>query len=334
MKNWTIFSLSAGASQVRGSCCVRAGAVLRRAAFAAGIVASILGSASAFAGWGEQGSVYTSRGEYSGTRETSCGAGNCTRTGRILGGSGRSATNSNTISRTAPGQFSDSGTATGSNGRSVQHAGDTSCANGTCSHTGTGTVTGPDGRSTTTSDSLTRDARGQYSSSATINGPNGNTVNHSSALNCAGTSCSRSGTVSGPNGGAVPHSGNAALVAPGVDASSGSVSTHEGTVETVRTTVVVGGAPVAPTPLPVIVASPPAQVLVAPPPVVVVPQPAQIVIGRAPVMVVPPPAPVVVATPAVAVALPSAAVIVVPSHASVWVPGHWVGALWERGHWS
>ncbi|AOJ42552.1 hypothetical protein WJ23_32395 [Burkholderia lata] len=75
-----------------------------------------------------------------------------------------------------PGQFSNSGTAVGPNGRSVEHSGDTSCAGGTCSHTGS--LTGADGHSASTSGSVTRNGPGQYSSSVTITGSNGNTTSH------------------------------------------------------------------------------------------------------------------------------------------------------------
>ena len=63
--------------------------------------------------------------------------------------SGGFASNTGTVTRNAPGQFSNSGTATGRYGNSVQHAGDTSCVGGSCSHTGT--LTGPDGKTATTS---------------------------------------------------------------------------------------------------------------------------------------------------------------------------------------
>ena len=67
-------------------------------------------------------------------------------------------------------------------------AGDTNCAGGTCSHTGT--LTGPDGKTATTSGDVTKTAPGQYSSSGSVTGSNGNTVNHSASTNCAGASCS------------------------------------------------------------------------------------------------------------------------------------------------
>ena len=132
------------------------------------------------------------------------------------------ATNTGTVTRNSPGQFSNSGTATGRYGNSVQHAGDTNCAGGTCSHTGN--LTGPDGKTATTDGSVTRTAPGQYSSSGTINGSNGNTVSHSASTNCAGSTCSRSGTVTGNDGGTVNHSGSATRVAPGVVTTSSSVT--------------------------------------------------------------------------------------------------------------
>ncbi len=129
------------------------------------------------------------------------------------------ATNTGTVNRTAPGQFSNSGTATGPNGRQVQHSGDTSCAGGTCDHTGA--LNGSDGHSATTSGSVTRNAPGQYSSSGTVTGANGNTTSHTASTDCAGSTCNRSGTVTGSDGGTVNHSGSATRVAPGVVTTGG-----------------------------------------------------------------------------------------------------------------
>ena len=117
-----------------------------------------LGSASAFA-WSQHGTAYTSRGTYNGAHYGSCGAGSCSHAGGVAGPYGGIATNSGTVTRTGTGQFSNSGTATGRYGNSVQHAGDTSCAGGTCSHTGT--LTGQDGKTASTDGSVTRNAPGQ-----------------------------------------------------------------------------------------------------------------------------------------------------------------------------
>ena len=109
---------------------------LRKLALAATVVVLALGSASAFA-WSQHGTAYTSRGTYNGARYGSCGGGSCSHAGGVAGPYGSFATNTGTVTRNAPGEFSNSGTATGRYGNSVQHAGDTNCAGGTCSHTGT-----------------------------------------------------------------------------------------------------------------------------------------------------------------------------------------------------
>ena len=54
-----------------------------------------------------------------------------------------------TVTRTGPGDFSNSGSITGPNGRTVSNAGQTDCGRYACAHTGT--VTGPNGGSETTS---------------------------------------------------------------------------------------------------------------------------------------------------------------------------------------
>jgi len=92
----------------------------------AAAAALTLCSSSAFAGWARGGTAYTGRGEYQGAHVGSCGGGSCSHAGGVENPWGRVATNSGTVTRTAPGQFSNSGTAYGPNGRSVQHAGDTS----------------------------------------------------------------------------------------------------------------------------------------------------------------------------------------------------------------
>src|ERR1700729_2718659 len=119
----------------------------------------ILTSTSAFAGWSGHGTAYTPRGTYNGAHYGSCGGGSCSHAGGVAGPYGGFASNTGTVTRTAPGQFSNSGTATGRYGNSVQHAGDTNCAGGTCAHTGT--LTGPDGKTATTSGDVTKTAPGQ-----------------------------------------------------------------------------------------------------------------------------------------------------------------------------
>ena len=179
----------------------------------------LLASTPAFAGWSGHGTAYTPHGVYNGAHAGSCAGASCSHAGGVAGPYGGIATNTGTVTRTAPGQFSNSGTATGPNGRSVQHAGDTSCAGGTCSHTGN--LTGPDGQTASTAGSVTRNAPGQYSSSGTITGSNGNTVSHAASTTCAGATCARSGTVTGADGGTVNHSGTATRVAPGVVTTGG-----------------------------------------------------------------------------------------------------------------
>ena len=130
---------------------------LRKLVLAATVAMLALGSASAFA-WSQHGTAYTSRGTYNGARYGSCGGGSCSHAGGVAGPYGGFATNTGTVTRNAPGQFSNSGTATGRYGNSVQHAGDTNCAGGTCSHTGT--LTGPDGKTATTSGDVTQNRAG------------------------------------------------------------------------------------------------------------------------------------------------------------------------------
>ena len=109
---------------------------LAAAATVIGASASLV-SAPAWAGWYGHGTAYTSRGEYNGAHGGYCSGGTCNHAGGVVGPYGGVASNSGSVTRTSPGQFSNSGTAYGPNGRSVQHSGDTSCASGTCSHTGT-----------------------------------------------------------------------------------------------------------------------------------------------------------------------------------------------------
>ncbi|MGC2036559.1 MAG: hypothetical protein WA692_03000, partial [Paraburkholderia caledonica] len=121
---------------------------LRKLALTATTAMLALGSVSAFA-WSQHGTAYTSRGVYNEGHYGSCGGGSCSHAGGVVGPYGGAATNTGTVTRNSPGQFSNSGTATGRYGNSVQHSGDTSCAGGTCSHTGA--LTGPDGKTATTS---------------------------------------------------------------------------------------------------------------------------------------------------------------------------------------
>ncbi|MDR5740448.1 MULTISPECIES: hypothetical protein [unclassified Caballeronia] len=232
---------------------------IHRMMIVAAAAALALSSGSAFAGWARGGTAYTARGEYNGAHFGSCGGESCSHAGGVVNPWGGVATNSGTVTRTAPGQFSNSGTAYGPYGRSVQHAGDTSCAGGACSHTGS--MTGPGGNTATTANTVTRSAPGQYSSSGSVTGPNGNTSTHTAFTNCAGYTCNRYGAVDTAGGGTVAHSGSATSVAPGVVVTSGSATatnvSHSTTVVT-GATVSTAAVIVAPPP------PPPATVYVAP----------------------------------------------------------------------
>src|SRR4051794_1633966 len=122
------------------------------AASAAMLIAVSTISTPAFAGWPGHGTAYTPHGTYNGAHYGSCTRGSGRHAAGVQNPYGGVATNTGTVNRTAPGQFSNSGTATGPNGRQVQHSGDTSCAGGTCDHTGA--LNGSDGHSATTSGSV------------------------------------------------------------------------------------------------------------------------------------------------------------------------------------
>ncbi len=179
-----VASASNAGSQKRG---------VHRVLIALTAAALTLASSSSFAGWTRGGTAYTGRGEYSGAHVGSCNDGSCSHAGGIMNPWGRTATNAGTVTRTAPGQFSNSGTAYGPNGRQVQHAGNTSCADASCTHTGS--ATGPNGKTANTPDTVTRTAPSQYTSSGSVTGPNGSSSTHSASTNCAGYTCNRSGTV-------------------------------------------------------------------------------------------------------------------------------------------
>lgn len=258
-----------------------------------------LSSGSAFAGWARGGTAYTGRGAYSGAHVGSCGGGSCSHAGGVMNPWGSVATNSGTVTRTAPGQFSNSGTAYGPYGRSMQHAGDTSCASGSCAHTGD--ITGPNGKTAATADTVTRSAPGQFSSSGSVTGPNGNTSTHTASTNCAGYTCNRSGTNDTASGGTVTHAGSARSVAPGVVVTSGTATASTGP----HSTTVVASGTVSGTAV-VAVPPPSSTVVVAPPPTTVV--------------VAPPPPPAMYVAPA--------------PRPAVWVPGHWAGTVWVPAHWA
>ena len=88
--------------------------------------------------WTRSGSITGPRGNtdtFAGT--SSCGGGSCSRATTFTGPNGRTVTGDKTVTRTAPGQFSSSGSVTGPNGGTISHSGTTACADGFCSHTGT-----------------------------------------------------------------------------------------------------------------------------------------------------------------------------------------------------
>ncbi len=84
------------------------GGALRRFVLAATVAMLALGSASAFA-WSQHGTAYTSRGTYNGARYGSCGGGSCSHAGGVAGPYGGFATNTGTVTRNAPGEFSEFG---------------------------------------------------------------------------------------------------------------------------------------------------------------------------------------------------------------------------------
>jgi hypothetical protein len=127
-----------------------------------------------------------------------------THHGAAVGPFGGLSTNSGTITHTGQGQWSNSGTAYGPRGRAYAHSGTTSCSGGTCSHSGS--VTGPDGHTYSSNDSVTRNGPGEYSSTGSVSGPNGTYSRHAST-GCVGDVCARTTNVTGPNGETYSHTG-------------------------------------------------------------------------------------------------------------------------------
>lgn len=101
----------------------------------------------------------------------------------------------------APHSVSSSSSWTGAGGRTWNCSGSTSCAGGTCDRSVT--YTGPNGRTVTANDTLTRSGPGHFNSSETVTGPNGKTLSRSGETNCWGEACVHRGTITGPNGGTV-----------------------------------------------------------------------------------------------------------------------------------
>lgn len=66
---------------------------------------------------GPQGQTATRSGS------ANCADASCTRTGSVTGPQGKTSTGARTVTRTAPGQWSAQGTATGRNGRTVSRTG-------------------------------------------------------------------------------------------------------------------------------------------------------------------------------------------------------------------
>ncbi len=96
------------------------------------------------------------------------------------------------FSRTAPGQWSRTGSVTGPRGNTTTFTGGTSCAGGSCNRSTT--FTGPNGRDVNANSTVTRTAPGQFSSSGTVTGPNGRTISRSGSTDCAGGTCTHTGT--------------------------------------------------------------------------------------------------------------------------------------------
>lgn len=94
---------------------------------------------------------------------------------------------------------------TGAHGRTWTRTGATSCADGSC--TRSATVTGPDGRSTSRDETVTRTGRGDFSTSGSVTGPNGRTVSNQRQTDCGRYACARTGAITGPNGGSASTSG-------------------------------------------------------------------------------------------------------------------------------
>ena len=92
---------------------------------------------------GANGRAYTRSGS------TNCADGSCTRSATVTGPNGRSVSRSETITHTGPRDFSNSGSITGPSGRTFTNARQTDCGRYACAHTGT--ITGPNGGSETTS---------------------------------------------------------------------------------------------------------------------------------------------------------------------------------------
>jgi hypothetical protein len=143
--------------------------------------------------WTRSGSVTGPRGNSASfAGSTSCAGGTCNRATTYTGPNGREVTASGSVARTAPGQFSSSGTVTGPRGGTASHSATTDCAGGTC--TRTGSITGANGTTYSTANTVTRTVPGQFSSSGSITGPNGGTLEHSGATACADGSCNHTGT--------------------------------------------------------------------------------------------------------------------------------------------
>ena len=146
-------------------------------------------------------------------------------------------------------------------GNSVQHAGDTNCAGGTCSHTGT--LTGPDGKTASTSGNVAEDRHG-----ASIRRRIGDGFERQHGRPFGVDQLRRLDVLALGHGDGVGwrdvnHSGTATRVAPGVVTTSTSVTgthgntvTSSGTVVATTGVVATGGTTVVVAPKPVVVAPP------------------------------------------------------------------------------
>jgi hypothetical protein len=96
-------------------------------------------------------------------------------------------------------------TYTGANGRTWTRSGSTDCADGSC--TRSATVTGPNGRSVSRDETVTRTGRGDYSTSGSVTGPNGRNITNAGQTDCGRYACVHTGTVTGTSGGSETTSG-------------------------------------------------------------------------------------------------------------------------------
>ncbi len=142
------------------------------------------------------------RGGYSRSMSSSCAGGSCSRSYHTTGPNGGQSSSAQNITRTSSGQVSSSHTATGPDGKNASRGQSTACADGSCTHTAT--AAGPNGQSASSSNTVTQNGPGRYSSSGTETSPQG-TYSTNAATNCSNGGCVHGATVAGPSGGPVRH---------------------------------------------------------------------------------------------------------------------------------